>query len=122
MNAKKILLTAGGFTALGLGIAGIVLPVLPTTPFLLLSVLCFSAGNNRFAGILQKNRYLGSYIAHYRNKTGVPLQIKLGSILFLWAALLVSMAVFQKEYLFILLPVVGVCVTIHLLMIRTQKK
>lgn len=122
MNFKKLLLTAAGFSALGLGIVGIVLPVLPTTPFLLLSALCFSAGSSRFAEILEKNKYLGSYIVHYRNKTGVPIKIKIYSIVFLWAALLVSMAVFRKDYLFILLPVVGVCVTSHIALIRTQKK
>ena len=37
-----------GFTALGLGIAGIVLPLLPTTPFLLMACFCFSKGSNHF--------------------------------------------------------------------------
>lgn len=122
MKAKNILLTAAGFSALGLGIVGIVLPILPTTPFLLLSALCFSAGSSRISEILQRNKYLGSYISNYRNKTGVPKEVKICSVFFLWAALLVSMAVFRKDYLFILLPVIGVCVTIHIALIKTKKE
>jgi uncharacterized membrane protein YbaN (DUF454 family) len=122
MKTKKLLLTAAGFSSLGLGIVGIVLPILPTTPFLLLAALCFSAGNSQFGEILQKNRYLGSYITHYRNKTGVPLKVKLCSIFFLWGVLLISMAVFRKDYLYILLPVVGVCVTVHIVLIKTKNK
>lgn len=121
MKAKKLFLTAAGFSALGLGIVGIALPVLPTTPFLLLAALCFSAGSSRFSEILQKNKYLGSYITHYREKTGVPLGTKIVSIVFLWAALLLSMALFRKDYLFILLPIVGACVTVHIALIKTKK-
>ena len=122
MNAKKILLIAAGFTALGLGLVGIALPVLPTTPFILLSAICFSASNSRFSRLLQKNKYFSSYIDNYKNKTGIPGSVKIGSIIFLWTSLLVSMILLKKDYLYILLPVVGVCVTIHIALIKTQKK
>ena len=122
MKTKQILLTAAGFASLGAGIIGIIMPLLPTTPFLLLAALCFSAGNSRFSRFLTKNKYLGSYLEHYRNKTGIPLPIKLQSILFLWAVLLLSMFLLHKDYLFILLPIVGSCVTIHICAIRPARK
>jgi uncharacterized protein len=122
MTAKKALLTAAGFASLGAGIVGIALPILPTTPFLLLSAICFSAGNSRFSNALMKNKYLAGYIDHYRNKTGIPFKIKMQSIAFLWAALLVSMFLLQKDYLFILLPCVGAGVTAHLALIQTKKE
>lgn len=122
MKTKQALLTAAGALSLGAGIAGIVLPLLPTTPFLLLSAVCFSAGNNRLSQALMKNKYLAGYMDHYRNKTGVPLKIKMQSIGFLWAVLLASMFIMQKDYLFILLPCVGVGVTVHLALINTKKE
>lgn len=122
MNAKNALLTVAGVASLGAGIAGIVLPLLPTTPFLLLSAICFSAGNSRLSGVLMKNKYLAGYVEHYRNKTGIPAKIKMQSIVFLWAALLISMFVLQKDYLFILLPCVGAGVTVHLALIRAKKE
>ena len=122
MNAKQALLTAAGVASLGAGIAGIVLPILPTTPFLILSAVCFSAGSSRFSQVLAKSKYLSGYLEHYRNKTGVPLKIKIQSISFLWAVLLISMFLLQKDYLFILLPCVGAGVTTHLALIKTKKE
>lgn len=111
-----------GFLSLGVGIVGIALPVLPTTPFLLLSVFCFSGSSNRFSGLLLKIKWLASYVENYKNKTGVPRIVKVQSIIFLWATLTASMLVFQKEYLFILLPLVGAGVTLHIALLRTKKE
>lgn len=122
LDLKKVLLTAAGLASLGVGIVGIVLPLLPTTPFLILSAICFTACNSRFSGFLMKNKYLAGYLDHYRNKTGIPLKIKLQSICFLWAVLLITMFVVQKEYLYIVLPCVGVGVTLHLALMKTKKE
>lgn len=121
MSVKKTFLLSMGFLSLGAGIVGVALPVLPTTPFLLLSVLCFSGSSERLSGFLLKNKALASYVENYRNKTGVPLALKVRSIFFLWATLAASMLLFQKEYLFILLPVVGAGVTAHIALLKTKK-
>ena len=121
MSIKKAVLLSMGFLSLGVGIVGIALPVLPTTPFILLSAICFSNSSDRFYQILRKNKYLGSYIDHYRNKSGVPTSIKMSSIVFLWAMLVLSMILFHKDYLFIILPIVGTCVTIHIALIKAKR-
>lgn len=73
---KKILLLCAGSISLALGVVGIFLPVLPTTPFLLLAAACFSASSQRLHRFLTRNKYLGAYLDNYKNKFGVPLQSK----------------------------------------------
>ena len=120
MAAKKFLLTFLGFVLLGLGAVGVVIPVLPTTPFVLLAAVCFSTGSSRMTAWLRRNRVFGQYIENYRTKKGISRLLKIASIVFLWAGLSISMAVTQKTWLCIFLCGVGVCVTIHLLLIKTK--
>ena len=124
MQIKKMFLMSIGFLSLGAGIIGIVLPLLPTTPFLLLSILCFSESNERFSTFLLKSKTLKSYVENYQNKTGIPFGVKARSLIFLWGTLIASMLLFHKdkEYLFIILPLVGAGVTLHILLIKTRKK
>jgi uncharacterized membrane protein YbaN (DUF454 family) len=122
MSVKKTFLISMGFLSLGVGIVGVALPVLPTTPFLLLSVFCFSESSSRFSNLLLKNKWLASHVENYKNKTGVPRIVKVQSLIFLWATLTASMLIFQKEYLFILLPLVGVGVTVHIALLKTKKE
>jgi hypothetical protein len=121
MSVKKTLMMSMGFLSLGVGIVGVALPVLPTTPFLLLSVFLFSGSNEKFSKLLLKNKTLASYVENYKNKTGVPAGVKIRAVAFLWATLAASMLIFQKEYLFVLLPLVGAGVTAHIALIKTKK-
>jgi len=121
MRIKKAFLIAVGFLLLGLGAVGVVLPVLPTTPFILLAATCFSASSEGFYKWLLNNRVFGPYIENYRTKQGISILHKVGSIAFLWTGLFISMVITQAIWLYILLGVIGVCVTIHILSIKTKK-
>ena len=121
MTAKSIALTILGFIFLVLGALGIAVPVLPTTPFVLLATVCFSAGNNKIAGWLKRNRVFGPYIENYRTKQGISKTLKISSIIFVWVGLSVSMAFTQTLWVSVLLTIIGICVTIHLLLIKTKK-
>ena len=118
---KKRLLIISGFISLGLGALGVALPVLPTTPFVLLAAICFSAGNSKYALWLKKNRVFGPYIENYRTKQGISITHKVASIAFLWVGLIISMIVTRSTTVIIILLVVGVGVSIHILMIKTKK-
>jgi len=76
------------------GVVGIVLPVLPATPFVIVSAFCFGKSSKRFENWLSNNRYFGSYIENYKTKRGVPLDVKFKSIVFLWVTLIVSAILF----------------------------
>ena len=118
---KKLILTASGCICLGLGAVGVVLPVMPTTPFVLLAALCFSAGNNKIAKWLQQSRVFGPYIENYHTKQGVSRTRKAVSIIFVWTGLIISMVMVQSLWICVMLVMVGVGVTIHLLLIKTKK-
>ena len=118
---KRLLLIVLGFALLALGAVGVALPVLPTTPFVLLAAACFSASSEKFYARLRSNRVFGPYIEHYHKKTGVRLSLKLGSIAFLWAGLGVSMVMVQTWWVYIILGAVGIGVTVHLLAIKTKR-
>lgn len=122
MEIKRLFFFSLGATLFGIGAVGAVLPVLPTTPFILASFLCFGKSSKRAEGWISNNKYFGSYIENYKTKQGVPLDVKLKSIVFLWATLLVSLILFSNNnYLFIILIIVGLAVTTHILLFKTKK-
>ena len=118
---KKIIFVAAGSICVGLGAIGIVLPLLPTTPFLLLAAILFSKSNDRFHKWLLKNRVFGPYLAHYESGAGVPTPLKIKTIVFLWPSLAVSAFMINAVWAWILLAIVGICVTTHVVTIKGKK-
>lgn len=119
----KILLIILGFISLVLGILGIFLPVLPTTPFLLLTAWCWLRSSDKLYIKLMNHRKLGPYISDFINEKSIPLRTKIWSITLLWITILLSI-VFAVEniYIRILLFVIAIGVTIHILSFNTKKK
>ena len=76
---RYVLLVAGSIF-LVLGTLGIFLPVLPTTPFLLLTAACYARGSIRIYNWLMNNRYFGAYIRSWREEKRIPLRIKIFAI------------------------------------------
>jgi uncharacterized membrane protein YbaN (DUF454 family) len=111
-----------GLIALGLGTVGIFMPILPTTPFVMLAAGCFSASSSKLSRLLKKSRFFGCYIENYHNKIGIPRRIKYRSIIFLWVSLIISMIVTKTLPIVILLIVVGAVVTIHLITLKTKQE
>jgi uncharacterized protein len=112
-----------GFISLILGIAGVFLPILPTTPFLLLAAACFSKGSKKLYNKLINNRLVGAYIKNYREGKGVPIKVKVLTLLLLWISISYT-AIFIVEFLFvrILLLLIAIGVTGHLLWVKTYKE
>jgi uncharacterized membrane protein YbaN (DUF454 family) len=114
------LLMGAGTLSLGIGIVGIFLPLLPTTPFVLLAAILYSRSSKRFHHWLLYNKLFGRFIRNYLSGKGIPLSAKIVSIALLWITLgttaifFVSMLVIR-----IILLLVGVGVSVHLLLIPT---
>lgn len=118
----KIILTIIGLVTLGLGIAGIFVPVLPTTPFLLLSATLFLKSNRKLYDWLMNHPKLGPYISNFLEHKAIPKRVKVVSISTLWLTLLFC-AIFVAEHwlLRLMFIVIAVGVTIHILSYKTLK-
>ncbi len=122
-SLSRWVLTIAGTFSLGLGIAGILLPLLPTTPFLLLAAACYARSSERLNNWLLNNRWFGNYLRNYWKGKGIPLKVKVLSISFLWITIGYS-ALFVVQILLgkIILVIIAVGVTIHILSIRVLKR
>ncbi|MDF3933098.1 YbaN family protein [Pseudomonas citronellolis] len=86
----RYLLLAVGWLSVALGVAGIFLPLLPTTPFLLLAAACFMRSSQRFYDWLVLHPRLGPWISDYLEGNGIPLKGKLYTVGLMWASIALS--------------------------------
>lgn len=120
---KKIIFRTLGFTSLILGIIGIALPILPTTPFLLLSSYLFLKSSERLYNWLLNNKILGKYIKDFQIEKSIPLKVKISSISLLWITISTSAIFFiHIIWLKLLLFAIAIGVSIHILHYKTKKK
>lgn len=109
-----------GSLFLGLGILGIFLPLLPTTPFLLLAAACFARSSKKLYAWLLNNRWFGSYIRNYREGKGIPLKVKIASLALLWMAIVYSTVFVASGFLVrFILVLIAIGVTVHVLSFKT---
>ncbi len=117
---KRTLLLVCGTISVGLGVLGIFLPLLPTTPFLLLAAACYARSSRRFYNWLLTNRLCGRYIRNYREGRGIPVRQKAFTIGLLWITISATAIFFMSSWwIRLILLVVAVSVTAHVLRIRT---
>jgi uncharacterized membrane protein YbaN (DUF454 family) len=110
----KIVLNLIGCVAVALGVLGIFLPLLPTTPFLLLASACFARGSTRLHNWLQTNRFFGKYLRNYENGYGIPLRGKIWALVFMWGSMGYSIWRTDLLWVRILIVIIGTGVTIYL--------
>jgi uncharacterized membrane protein YbaN (DUF454 family) len=117
------LFIVAGTVFVSLGIIGIFIPILPTTPFLLLAAACYARSSQRFYRWLLTNRWFGAYIDNYRQKRGMPLKVKIAIVALLWLTIGLSTAfAVQSLTVRIILVVIAVGVSAHILSIKTMKQ
>ena len=120
----KIFLIILGSLSLIIGIMGIVIPGLPTTPFVLLAASLYLRSSDRLYAKLISNKFIGPYIQKYSIKNGMTLNSKLFSILIMWIMIIIS-AVFFLETVHLILIVLLMGMTGTLVMgfiVPTVKK
>lgn len=108
----KIAWVSVGSVFVGVGLVGIFLPLLPTTPFLLLAAACYIRSSPRLYRWLMTNRVTGHYIRNYREGRGMPMRAKIISIGVLWVTLLVSAVLAPYDWMLIILAAVALGVPI----------
>lgn len=118
---KYIYFTIGSFS-LVLGIIGIFLPVLPTTPFLLLAAALYVRSSQRAYLWLINHKYLGPYIRCFREDKAIPLHAKVVSVSLMWiTALFCIFFKFSHIALDLLMLTIAVGVTCYILSFKTRK-
>ncbi|MDR0817163.1 MAG: YbaN family protein [Clostridiales Family XIII bacterium] len=117
---KRTLLFILGFITLGIGAAGVFLPVLPTTPFVICAAGCFSVSSPTIYNKLRRSPFFGDYINGIKNREVIGTKARVQGIIVLWVMLIISAVIIKSLTVRIILAVVGICVTIHLLTIRRK--
>ena len=122
-NLKNTLWIVLGILAFCLGIIGVFIPFLPTTPFLLLAAGFFLKGSDRLYQWLINHKLFGKYIRNFREYKAIPIKTKIFAVSTLWATILASVFFYTKSLtLKGLLIGIGIGVTIHILHYKTLKE
>ncbi|CDQ20560.1 hypothetical protein SAMN05192559_105174 [Halobacillus karajensis] len=117
---KKILLIVIGWISFAVGVVGIALPLIPTTPLLLLAAACFFRSSDRMYDWLLTNKYFGKYIREYREQRGIPLRAKWVGISLLWVSILSSIIfVVPLFYVKVLMIIIATYFTWFILRLNT---
>lgn len=118
----KALYILFGTLSLILGIIGIFLPLLPTTPFLLLTAALYVRSSSRLYNWLLHQKYLGSYIRNFRENKAIPLRAKIVSVSLIWITILYCVfSVAPYWWLKTLLLLIAAGTSCHILSFKTLK-
>ena len=118
-RSVRYTLLAIGWLSVCLGVAGIFLPVLPTTPFLLLAAACFMRSSQRFYLWLVNHPKLGPWIADYLEGHGIPRKAKIYTLCLMWSSIALSCYLVPSPWARIFMLTSAVCVSIYLLRLKT---
>ena len=111
-----------GTISLSFGFIGLFLPVIPTTPFILLSLFLFSKGHPDKVDEILNHPKLNPYIDAYISNDGISLSTKIKAVLVLWTSIIISLVFFISSiYIRIIVLISSSCVTLYILSRRTKK-
>ena len=119
---RRAFLIVAGLLSVVVGAIGIIVPLLPTTPFLLLAAVCFVRSSDRLYRWLTTNRVFGSYLRNYQEHRAMPAGMKWCAISVLWLTIGLSIVAIDHLPVRVLLVVVAIGVTILISRIRTLEK
>ena len=119
----KIVLILFGSIFLGLGFVGIIVPGLPTTPFLLLAAGCYVRSSDRLYLWLLDHKLYGKYISNFRETRSISLRSKIISLIVMWVMISLSIYIFIKIIeVRIIVALLGIIGTLVILLIPTLRK
>lgn len=119
---KRGLLIIAGTISLIIGTIGIVIPILPTTPFLLIAAACYLRGSEKLHNWMLNNRVIGEFIKNYKEGKRISIKHKIYTITLLWLTIMIStLFVVSQLYLRIILITIALIVTTHILSLPTYK-
>ena len=117
----KPLLTAIGLVCVGLGLLGIFMPVLPTTPFLLLALICFARSSEKMHAWLLSNKTLGPFIKNWEESKSIPRKAKIYAVCLIAASAGMSAIIIEDPSLKIALIALLIIPVLVILNIKTTE-
>ena len=109
-----------GTVSLFFGFIGVILPIIPTTPFVLLSAACYYKGSERLHGWLSRNEVFGPMIRDYEEHGGMRKATKMKALTIMWAAVLGSaLLILETLTMRVLIILVAVIGTASMLRVKT---
>ena len=119
----RSLFFVAGSISLVIGAIGIVLPILPTTPLLLLALACYCRSSERMTHWMLNNKYFGKYIRNYKEGKGIPIKTKVFTISILWITIGYStLFVIPVWIAQLILFIIAVAVSLHIIRLPTYRK
>ncbi len=110
----RVLLNTLALTSIALGVIGIFLPLLPTTPFILLAAWCFSHSSQRFHHWLLNHPHLGQIVHTWQDDRGISRSTRNRVVVLIWLSMAVSAMLLKSVWVALVLATVGACVTVYL--------
>lgn len=120
MTLGKALLASLGVLATVVGLIGVVVPLLPTTPLLLLAAACFIRSSDRLYNRLVGNRWFGRHVRGYLERRVVPWRTKLVALVMLWGTMLLTISQVGSWGLRGVLALIAAVVTFYVLRLRSD--
>ncbi len=112
---KRYTLISVGWISIVLGVVGIFLPIMPTTPFILLAAWCFARSSPRFHRWLRNHRHLGHIVRSWEDDNGLPRKARNRILMLLWFSLACSSLIIGIWWVALVFLLGGVAVTIYML-------
>ena len=121
--AMKIFLLILGVVSLALAVVGIFLPLLPTTPLLLLAAWCFLRSSERLYTWLINHPYVGEYIRNFRENKAIPLHAKIISVTMIWLTIgYCVIAIVDILWVRIVMLLLAAAISWHILSYKTLRR
>jgi uncharacterized membrane protein YbaN (DUF454 family) len=125
-SLRRKLWIAAGLVFTGIAVLGVALPILPTTPFLLLASWCFARSSPRLQAWLRQSKLFGPMLADWERERGVSLPVKVGALGSVALAIVLGFVcydlVFWQQVLLLVLASVGVTVICLLRTVDSRPK
>ena len=125
-SLRRKLWIALGLVFTALAILGVALPILPTTPFLLLASWCFARSSPRLQAWLRRSRLFGPLLADWERERGVSLSVKIGALGSVALAIVLGFVcyelVFWQQALLLSLAAIGVTVICSIRTVDSRPK
>lgn len=121
-KTTKRLFTAAGHVLFAVGFVGIFLPLLPTTPFVILAAWCYERGSPRFHALLLENKYVGPYVYNWKRNRSIPLRAKVVAVTMITASIGWTVYAAPLIAVKVVMATIGVCVSAYIVTRPTTRK